>query len=337
MPKKIIISRTDNLGDVILTLPLAGILKSGIADCEIFFIGKAYTRPIIESSIFIDRFIDRDSIISKTFDLKELKADAIIHVYPDKEIAKAAYKSKIPLRIGTSHRLFHWLYCNKLIHFSRKNSPLHEAELNQKLLKPLEIQTQPVANLKDLYGMEKSGVLKEELSSLLNKNKFNLILHPKSKGSAREWPLNNYLQLTENLPAEQFQIFITGTEQEGKLIREQKPELLKKEQVTDLTGKLSLAELISFINKADGLLACSTGPLHIASALGKFACGIYPPMKPIHPGRWAPIGIKSQHLVLKKDCSDCRNTGHCACIASITVKEVSDIVILWNKKKHEAI
>ncbi len=31
------------------------------------------------------------------------------------------------------------------------------------------------------------------------------------------------------------------------------------------------------IKKADGLIACSTGPLHIASASSIFALGLYPP------------------------------------------------------------
>jgi heptosyltransferase III len=333
MRKKIIISRTDNLGDVILTLPLAGILKSEFKDCEIFFIGKAYTRPIIESCIFIDDFIDREEVIKNTGVLKNINADIILHVYPDKEIARAAYKSKIPLRIGSSHRFHHWLYCNKRINFSRRNSDLHEAELNQKLLEPLGITRRPATEIASYYGLKNISPLNHDLSALLDKNKFNLILHPKSKGSAREWPLENYLALIHKLPEQKFKIFITGTEQEGKLIKEQKPEIFQKQNVCDLTGKCSLPNLISFIHAADGLLACSTGPLHIASALGKFACGIYQPMKPIHPGRWAPIGKKATHLVLNKDCRDCRQSGKCACIEAISVEEVSQLITGWGKEK----
>ncbi|HXA00716.1 MAG TPA: glycosyltransferase family 9 protein [Cytophagaceae bacterium] len=334
MRKKIIISRTDNLGDVILTLPLAGILKSEFKDCEIFFIGKSYTRSIIESSIFIDHFIDREEIIKNAGILNNIKADIIVHVYPDKRIARAAYKSNIPVRIGSSHRFYHWLYCNKKINFSRKNSSLHEAELNQKLLEPLGIIRRPATEIAGFYGMEKITRLNQNQSALLDKNKFNLILHPKSKGSAREWPLDNYLALINNLPAQKFQVFITGTEQEGKLMKEQKPEIFQIQNIWDLTGKYSLSELVSFINAADGLLACSTGPLHIASALGKFACGIYPPMKPIHPGRWAPIGKKARYLALNKDCQDCRKSEKCACIAAISVGEVSQIITDWEKERR---
>ena len=53
------------------------------------------------------------------------------------------------------------------------------------------------------------------------------------------------------------------------------PELLKNKNIIDLTGKLSLQQYISFINAANGLVAASTGPLHIAAALNKKAIGLF--------------------------------------------------------------
>jgi ADP-heptose:LPS heptosyltransferase len=101
--------------------------------------------------------------------------------------------------------------------------------------------------------------------------------------------------------------------------------LLKhKNRVTDLTGKLSLAELISFINSCDGLVAGSTGPLHIAAALGKRAIGLYAPMRPIFPQRWAPIGKNADYLVLDKQCEACRKTMDCECIRSIKPEQVAE-------------
>ena len=327
--KKIVLSRTDNLGDVILTLPLAGVLKKHSPQSQITFIGKKYTEAVIKSSRHIDIFLDREDVIASPELLKSIKADVIIHVFPDKEIAKTAKKAGIPLRIGTSHRLFHLLYCNKLVNFSRKNSPLHEAQLNCKLAEPLGITIPSLAEIPLYYGMEASA--QTEVS--LNTNKFNLILHPKSKGSAREWPLEYFEALIKNLPEELFSIYITGTEKEGELIKQQHPSIFNYKHVTDLTGKFSMEGLINFINQADGLVACSTGPLHIAAALGKYACGIYPPMKPLHPGRWAPLGKKAMYIVLEKDCFDCKKNMNCTCIQSILPTQVLDVVKQWNKAK----
>jgi ADP-heptose:LPS heptosyltransferase len=331
--KKIILSRTDNLGDVVLTLPLAGILKSSIKDVQIYFIGKSYTRPIIEASKYIDYFIDKDEVLKNSYILHNIAADAIIYVYPDKAIAKAGYKAKIPLRIGSSHRWYHWLYCNYKISFSRKNSDLHEAELNQKLLTPFNIPLKSRQEIIPYYGFEKIKNLNSEFSDLLSSKKFNLIFHPKSKGSAREWPIENYFNLAKELPSDEIQIFLTGTASEGEAIKNQCPEILHLPHVTNLAGKLELDQLISFIYSCDGLVACSTGPLHIASALGNNVCGIYPPMKPIHPGRWSPLGKSATVLVLNKNCNDCKISQNCLCIQSIKVNEVKTIIKSWQKDK----
>ena len=96
----------------------------------------------------IDQFIDWSEIEASPSAqrheiLRELEADAIIHVFPNKEIAGLAKKARIPQRIGTSHRSFHLLTCNHRLNFSRKNSNLHEAQLNFELLKPFGCKTIP--------------------------------------------------------------------------------------------------------------------------------------------------------------------------------------------------
>lgn len=319
----IIISRTDNLGDVILTLPLAGFLKQEIPDVKISFIGKPYTRPLIENSKFVDTFLDREKVLKDGF---STEYDAIIFIFPDKELVKKAKQDRIPMRIGTSHRIFHLWYCNKLVNFSRKKSDLHESQLNFKLLQPLELPTKiDLSKMSNWYGLE-APPLHQEFQKLLSPNHFKLIIHPKSKGSAREWSMEKYFQLAKNLSPDKFQIFITGTEAEGKLIHQEKPEIFDLEQVQDLTGKMTLSELVAFIGQIDGLLACSTGPLHIASALGKFALGLYPSIRPMHPGRWKPVGRKAQHITFKEDCSDCKGMLTCKCIESIEVSKVASLI-----------
>ena len=330
---QIIISRTDNIGDVVLSLPLAGFLKKQMPEAKIFFIGKSYTRPVIESSQFVDQFLDRNTVLQNPSVLTSIGADAIIHIFPDKEIARAGKSAGIPVRVGTGHRLFHWLYCNKLVNLGRKNSPLHEAQLNFKLLHPLGIEYVPqLADIPPLYGMKTRALsLPDEMEQKLSRGKLIIIIHPKSKGSAREWPMENYLSLARQLSPEQYQLFITGTEAEGALIKQQQPELLGLSHVYDATGKLNLEQLIHLISRADGLLACSTGPLHIAAALGKHALGIYPPIRPMHPGRWAPLGTKAQVLVLEKNCEDCRRSQNCHCIKSFSPESVYARISHWTR------
>jgi len=316
----LIISRTDSIGDVVLTLPMAGYIKKYFPHCKIIFLGRNYTRDVVVLSQFVDEFVSWDDVEAR----KNLKADCIIHVFPVKEIAQQAKQNGIKLRVGTTNRLYHWMTCNKLISLSRKNSPLHESQLNLQLLKflgiPIELKLEAV---KDYYGFTKVLALDEEWKNLIDSTKANVILHPKSKGSAREWGLENFSALIDVLDKNKFKIFISGTKEEGQLV---KPLLEKHKDIIDLTGQLSLKQFISFINHADALVAASTGPLHIASALGKKAIGLFAPMRPIHPGRWMPVGEKASYLVLNKDCSDCRKNNDCHCIREIKAKQVVDLL-----------
>jgi heptosyltransferase-3 len=347
--KRIILSRTDSIGDVILTLPMAGVLKKYLPGCAVIFLGKSYTRPVIEASENVDQFLDWDEIQmpdagDPVTRIKDLKADIIIHVFPDHNICKLARKAGIPLRIATSHRWFTPLYCNELLHFSRVNSELHEAQLNLKMLAPLGITADfSLTEIPDFYGLTKvtsyeaignrqQAIGKRNPVSLIRNSssviRNSLILHPKSKGSAREWGLENFSRLIELLPQEKFKIYITGTVEDGILMKDflQK----NKDVVTDLTGKLTLSELISFIASCDGLIAASTGPLHIAAALGKFVLGLYAPMQPIYPKRWAPIGKNADYLVFDKEgCTDCKRSADCTCIRSIKPEDVASKLVNW--------
>jgi heptosyltransferase III len=320
---------------VVLTLPMAGLIKKDYPDCKIFFLGRSYTKEIIGLSEFVDEFINYDEI--EKLDLKtqiellrNYQVDIFIHIFPNAKIANLVKAAGIPLRVGTTNRLFHWMSCNKLIKLSRKNSPLHEAQLNLKLLSFLNINVEvDINNLHTYYGFKNIPTLKEEYQNWLDKNKFNLILHPKSKGSAKEWGLSNFEKLIKLLPQEKYKLFISGTEQDGKLMQEF---LSKQPNVTDLTGKLSLNQFIAFINASNGLVAASTGPLHIAAALNKVAIGLFSPKRPIHPGRWKPLGEKAYALVKDENCEKCKQKKNCDCITQISPEEILAIL-----KQHEGI
>ncbi|MDQ3535377.1 MAG: glycosyltransferase family 9 protein [Bacteroidota bacterium] len=338
-PTHIIISRSDKIGDVILTLPMAGVLKKYFPDVKISFLGNTYTEAIIRNSEYIDKFYNWDKIKSNpVLELKNSHADVIIHVFPNRSIAEAAKKANIKIRIGTSHRIFHWWTCNSLVNLGRKNSNLHEAQLNLQLMKPLQIETTySLRDLPGLYGWIKSK--KSGYDQILSKEKFNLILHTKSRGSAREWTLKNFYVLAQQLQEEHFNIILSGTKEEGRLISDECPELLKLPNVKNITGTLDLTSFIDFIKNADGLIACSTGPLHIASASGIFSLGLYPPIKPMDPGRWAPLGNKASYLVKDVSCSDCRKGGSCFCLIDISPAAVKEEIDKWydffKKNKQE--
>jgi ADP-heptose:LPS heptosyltransferase len=212
-------------------------------------------------------------------------------------VAELAKKAKIKKRLATSHRLYNLWTCNRFVHFSRRKSDLHEAQLNLKMLTPLGIKDNfSLEKISELYGWIPRSPDKAKFKSYFSDSKFNLILHIKSFGNAKEWDSTNFLNLARQLPEDKFHFLITGTEKEGKMLYKEIPEIFSLVNCTDVTGKFKMDEFYHFVQCADGLVACSTGPLHIAASKGIRALGLYPSARPKHAGRWGPIGPKAEFI-----------------------------------------
>jgi heptosyltransferase-3 len=322
--KTVLISRVDSIGDVVLTLPLCVWIKENFPQCKIVFLGNTYTKPVISCLTQVDEIIEWKELqiitTSKQINfIKQLNIDVCLHVFPKKEIAQVVKHAGIATRIGTSHRLFHWFTCNKRLNFSRKKSSLHESQLNFMLLKPFGLTTIPtLENIATMMQSFKAPQvdLPNEISLALQKNLPKVILHTKSQGSAVEWPIENYTVLANQLLEKGYQVYYTGTEEEGQSIRTHIPH---HPNCIDTTGKMSLYQLIHFISKCQTLVACSTGPMHLSGVLGLKTIGLFSPKKPIHPGRWSALGKNIVNVVAKE------KDAHT--LAAISVDQVVDAVL----------
>lgn len=300
--KTVLISRTDSIGDVVLTLPMCVWIKNTYPTAKIIFLGNTYTKPVIECLPQIDEIIEWAEMekmpeLNRVDFLKSKKIDVCIHVFPKKNIADLVKKAKIKTRVGSSHRLYHLLSCNIRLGFSRKNSEFHESQLNFELLKPFGIDELP--SLEEISSWMKNFKAKdislpENTENELAKPTKKVILHAKSQGSAMEWPIEKYAIVAKNLLNRGFSVIFTGTENDGVYIRTFIP---KHVNCIDTTGKLTLDQLINLVSKCDTLVACSTGPLHLAGVLGLQTIGLYSPKRPIHPGRWKAVGENVQIVV----------------------------------------
>jgi heptosyltransferase III len=339
MSRTFLISRTDAIGDVVLTLPVAGRLKQLFPGCRVLLLGRTYTQAVAEACPWLDGFVNFDELrqlpeATQVAALQATAADTILHVFPNKLLAILARKAGIRQRVGTRSRWFHWLTCNRLVALSRRHSPLHEAQLNLQLLSGVgKTEIPSLAEVTPLVKLYPAVPLRPELRQLLDARQpgqLNVILHPRSRGSAREWGLAHFGTLVRLLHQAGHRVFVTGTAAEGEelgiWLTEHQPFL-----VAELTGQLGLPELLALIAAADGLVAGSTGPLHLAAALGRHALGLYPPIRPMHPGRWAPLGPHAGYLVFDKpNCQECRTQPvACTCIKQLEPVQVLARVQEW--------
>ncbi|MES2741827.1 MAG: glycosyltransferase family 9 protein [Pseudomonadota bacterium] len=327
----VLICRTDNIGDVVLTLPLAAFLKRQHPGLRVDFLCRAYAAPVVRQCRFVDQVVALESLDDLTAYFAGCGADTVIFAYPQRTLATAAKRAGIGRRVGTSHRLYHWFTCNKLAHFSRVKSPLHEAQLNFALLRPLGIDVVPtLAEIAPLYGL--TAPQRADIDALFAPFDFNLIFHPKSNGNGREWPIARYAELARLLQADPgIRIWVTGSAAEGAWLAEHGSQLLQMPNVNNVCGTVDLEGLTAAIGAADCLVASGTGPLHMSAALGRPTIGLFPPVKPIDPARWGALGERAESLCADRACGQCGDARSCGCMEAITAQQVEQAVLRWRR------
>ena len=336
----ILLIRTDRIGDVILSTPVASAIKRAFPDSRITFLARRYTRDLLVHHRDIDDvLIEEDLGNGKTAikKLSELKFDVCIALHPEQKWAWRTYRAGIPVRVGTAYRAFSIFY-NYRVFEHRKHSNLHEVDHNLNLLKPFDISSGAVE-----FRFEIPKNVQEKAQLLLMEKGWEvgqplLVLHPGSGGSAVDWPAEYFGELARALINQNLTVAVTGTKAEKKLIDRVTeiagPGLLR------LDGELNLLELAGVLNQASVVVANSTGPLHLAVAMGIRVVGLYCPVSPCHPERWGPYGQADSVLVPEDvSCKSC-NPKKCAeirCMEQISVemvlKKVMEQLTDYQKKK----
>ncbi|WP_211461898.1 glycosyltransferase family 9 protein [Collimonas silvisoli] len=335
----VLICRTDNIGDVILTLPIAAYLKQHYPALKISFLCRAYAAPVVKQCNSIDEVVELESfLLNPAAYFAHANVDTIILAQPSKRLAVEAFKARITNRIGNArHKLYQMLYCNRRVRFKKGNSEHHEAQFNFEFLRPFGLDTilEPAA-IPALYDFDVPE--NPEISKLLQPHPFNLIIHTKSNGHGREWPIKHYIALARRLSKyPDVQLWLTGSSAEGQWLADNAAELIGLQNVSNVCGKFTLDQLSSLIDAADGLIASGTGPLHMSAALGQRTLGLFPPTRPMHPGRWAPLGRRAEILCLPVSCPGCKDSqaASCACMENITPESVEKIVLRWRQEAQE--
>ena len=337
LSRHIMICRTDNIGDVMLTLPITAWLKQHVPGIQISFLCRAYAAGAVRACTSVDEVVELEQFLrDPAAFFAQADIDTIIFAQPDRTLVMAAFKARIANRIGNARqKVYQLLFCNRRVRFSKRDTDLHEAQINFEFLRPFGLTEIPsletIARFYDFRRLDSARV-----DALVAAHPFNLILHPKSNGHGREWPIAHYRELAAQLSAHAgIHIWITGSRNEGTWLAEHAAALLALPNVTNVCGSFDLEEFSAFIQAADGLVASGTGPLHLAAALRQHALGLFPPTRPMHPGRWAPVGAQAQFLCQPTSCAGCRErtTPSCDCMEAITPASVCRVVLEWHEQK----
>jgi ADP-heptose:LPS heptosyltransferase len=149
-----------------------------------------------------------------------------------------------------------------------------------------------------------------------------VVVHPGASVSARAWPPERHAALVDALVAAGRTVAVTGASAErglGKRVAGP-----PRDDVVDLAGSTTLAELAEVLAGADAVVVGNTGPAHLAAAVGTPVVSLFAPTVP--PARWRPWRVPHRLLHVDVPCAGCRARacpvpGH-PCLEEIGVEQV---------------
>lgn len=294
--QRILVSRTDGLGDVIVTLPVAVALKEQLPDVEVAFLVTPYTAPIVKRIAEIDRVLTISKLRRGLHVMRLYKPDAIIFAKPEFKLALEALIARIDVRVGTGYRLYSGLF-TRWVYEHRRSGQKHEAEYSVNLLGP--ILDGPLTVKMPQLQVSRSGANEagKRLGELGATGEY-LVVHPGSRGSASTYTPDDYAAVIDALLADydDLTVLVTAGPGEEPLAEDIRQKARLKERVRVVAG-LSLDGLSELLRGARGFLGSSSGPAHLAALVRTPVVGLYPGLPPMWPARWGPLGEHVTTLV----------------------------------------
>ena len=156
-----------------------------------------------------------------------------------------------------------------------------------------------------LVRLDQSRAPRPDLLSRQGLPRPRVVLQLGAQNDLRRWPLAAFAHLAGGLLAQGVAVALTGSASERVLGRRLRRELGPAgDQVCDLMGATDLEGLAGVLAGADLVVACDTGTLHLATAVGIPVLGLY--MGPAQAHETGPYG--PGHLVLqaRDACGPCQ-------------------------------
>lgn len=345
---RILCVRLDNLGDVLMTTPAIRALKHRVVDGEsrprhitllCSTAGREIARyvPEVDATFVYDApwvAVGRstplqgdiaDRIASGRFD-----AAVIFTCYTQSALPAAMLcgQAGIPLRLAHSRENPYGLLTDWVRDPEPQGGIRHEVERQLALVAAIGS-----TSADDRLSIRVSSDAKAQVAAILASrgiaaDRPYIVMHPGASASSRRWPVERFgaaaavLARTTDLP-----ILVTGTASEAELAMALIQAASRVEEsagghaaLHDLTGALSIDELIAAVDGARLLITNNSGPAHIAAACATPVVDLYALTNPQH----TPWRVSTRVLSHDVPCRNCQRSVcpeiHHACLTGVTVE-----------------
>lgn len=291
-PERVIIARTDRIGDLTLSIPSFSMARKMFPQAKIYALVRSYGAPIIKGFSFIDEIIEIDKFSEKELrkKIRSLNADVFTALFSDNLILKLAMVSGAKYRIGPLSKPLSWFVYNRGVKQKRSLSVKNEAEYNLDLIREIN----PEVFGREKITVDKIAYQKENDNTaelFLKENDISrpfILIHPFSGGSAKNLTPDEYIKLINRIArldgSADIVISSSSADYECAVY------IKENSACKAIYSGGDILDLAALIDKCALYIGASTGPSHIAGNLKKNALCIYPIKPGLSPIRWGLFG-----------------------------------------------
>jgi lipopolysaccharide heptosyltransferase II len=293
---KILILKPSSLGDVVQALPVLRLLKRHWPESQIYWWADSVLAPLLEGDpdlAGVVRFERRHWALPRYWphlwnSVRWIRAQAFDLAIDLQGLARSgtfAWLANSKLLIGLDeHREGARGYYDIVV--PRRSFHTHAVDWYLGVLEALGVPVHP-----DITWLPERPAVAAGLRRKWHAETARwIVLQPGARWANKRWPVESYAELLRQLVSHhaRFKIAVLGDatdRQLGAALRGVDPQ-----RCLDLTGALSLPEMVEWIRLADLMIANDTGPMHVAAALGTPLVAIFGPTEPRRTGPYRRLG-----------------------------------------------
>lgn len=330
--QKILIVRTDRIGDVLLSTPVIKALRRHFPQSYIAVMVRPYARDIVLGNPYLDEVIVYDKYgrerslyrtIQFAWGLRKKRFDLALILHPTNRVNLVTFLAGISKRIGFNRKLG-FLVTDKIEH-KKQEGKKHELEYTLDVVRRLGISAEDRSLFMPIRKDSEIYIEKFLTSSGVQEGKRLIALHPGASCPSKLWPVERFAQVADKL-IDEFKlkaVVVAGPDdvETGKgLVK------LIRSSCIDAVGKTTVSQLASLLRRCCLFISNDSGPVHIATAVGVPVVAVFGRKQPgLSPRRWGPTG--EHDVILHKDvgCDECL-AHNCekgfACLQAVSTEEV---------------
>jgi ADP-heptose:LPS heptosyltransferase len=292
---RVIITRTDKLGDFMLTWPALADARAALPAARVDVLVSPAVEEIARACPYVDEvMVDRGGPPQQLRNqLRAGNYDAAVALFSNARVAWALWGARVPYRLAPATKL-HQLFFNHRLKQRRSQSLKPEYEYNRDLIRQLLVDhgvAMPEPAPQPPFWMLSPKGIGQATAQLraayaISDEAWLVIIHPGSGGSARNLALSQYAELANRLKSDH-PLFVLVTAGPGEV--EQANALAEMITVHKAAAYASTDGLVAFaqvLAQAALFVSGSTGPLHIAGALDVPTLAFYPRRRSSTALRW---------------------------------------------------